>query len=71
MGEIENLISDLQKQIIKLTEELAIALQDIKDFERLAHIWKKDYAILEAKYRRDIGNAQQTIDQLQKELDEL
>ncbi|CAM6004860.1 unnamed protein product [Sphagnum balticum] len=62
---------DLQKQIVKLQEDLAISEQNLKDFEGLALTWQKSYQDLDKKYKRDIGNAQQTIDQLQEELDQL
>jgi predicted nucleic acid-binding Zn-ribbon protein len=38
---------------------------------KLAENWKKGYSDLEKKYKQDIGNAQQTISQLQEENDEL
>jgi hypothetical protein len=67
----EQLIADLNNAAAKLAEDLAIAEQNVKDFERLALTWQKSYKDLEAKYKRDMGNAQQTIGQLQEELDQL
>lgn len=65
----EPIIDDLHKQIAKLQEELEQANQNVKDFESLAHTWKDSYEELYAKYKRDMGNAISTIDQLRADLE--
>ncbi len=64
----EQLIYELQKQIIALEKELAQAQEDIKDFEVLALIWKKSYLEMESRYKIKLGNAEQVIEQLEKDL---
>jgi len=65
----EALIYDLQCQVTKLTEELTQAKQDIEDFEQAAIVWKKGYADMEREYKIKLGNAKQTIEELEKEVD--
>ena len=67
----EQLISDLQKLLGELQMELTQAQADIKDFEELAIVWKKSYGDMERNYRIKLANAEQTIQQLNKELEEL
>jgi predicted nucleic acid-binding Zn-ribbon protein len=66
----EQLISDLLNEITKLKEELDQAKQDILDFERAALIWKKSYGQTEAKLRIKLENAEQTIEELQEDLND-
>jgi predicted DNA binding CopG/RHH family protein len=66
----EQLISELQKENQRLLEELEQAQQDIKDFERLAQVWKKGYSDTERDLRIKLKNAEQTIEQLEEELSE-
>ena len=66
----EHLISQLQDQVIKLESELAIAQQDIKDFEKLAIEWKKGYVDMEKSYRVKLANANLIIEELEFELKE-
>jgi hypothetical protein len=66
----EQLINDLQKQVIKLQEELSQAQVDIKDFEKAAIEWKKGYTDMEIGYKIKLANMQQTVLQLEQELDE-
>lgn len=67
----EQLVNDLLKHNEMLFKELEQAQQDIKDFEKLAVEWRKGYADLERKHRIEIGNLEQTIEELETELDEL
>lgn len=67
----EQLVTDLNKEIDRLTTELAEAQQDIKDFEHLAIEWRKGHVELEIKHRREIGNLKETIKELEKEINEL
>ena len=39
----EQLIYDLQKQVLRLEQELEEANKDIRDFEKLAIEWKKGH----------------------------
>jgi hypothetical protein len=64
----EWLINDLNGQIEKLKVELETAQKDIADFEKLAIVWRKGHRDLENKYRVEIGNLKQTIEELEKEL---
>ena len=64
----EQLIYDLQRQIIRLEEELQQAQLDIKDFEVLAVEWKDGYDKLKIKHQAELGNAQETIEELEKEI---
>jgi archaellum component FlaC len=64
----EWLINDLNGQIEKLKVELETAQKDIADFEKLAIVWRKGHQDLENKYRVEIGNLKQTIEELEKEL---
>lgn len=64
----EQLITDLQKDIDRLTKELEEAQKDIRDFEFLAIEWRKGHTELERKHRIEVGNLKQTIEELEKEL---
>lgn len=66
----EQLINDLQKQIVKLQEDLAISEQNVKDFERLAQTWKKAYD--EETYRLKVkcANLELINESLENELSE-
>lgn len=66
----EQLISELQSKIDKLEMELSQAQKDIRDFEILAIEWKKGYSDMERNYRIKLQNAEQVIEELEKELDE-
>lgn len=66
----EMLIAQLERDIEKLKEELAEAHQDIKDFEELAHTWKKGWEDKEKQYKRKLGNSEKTIEQLEEDLEE-
>jgi archaellum component FlaC len=61
-------IDELEKENRKLKEELEIAQKDIRDFEVLAIEWKKGHSDLERKHRIEVGNLEQTICELVKEL---
>lgn len=65
----EMLIDQLTRENEKLKEELAQAQQDSKDFERLAQVWKKGWEDKEKEYNRKLGNAEQTIEQLESDLE--
>lgn len=65
----EQLINDLQKENARLSLELEQAQKDIRDFEVLAVEWKRGYSDLERKYRVEIANLKQTIEELEEELD--
>ena len=67
---VEWLINDLNSQIEKLKAELEIAQKDIADFELLAVEWRKGHRDLENKCKAEIGNLKQTIEELEKELEE-
>lgn len=66
----EMLIAQLERDIEKLKEELAESQQDCKDFERIAQVWKKGWEDKEKEYKRKLGNAEQMIEQLEKDLEE-
>lgn len=66
----EQLIADLQKQIAKLQEDLAISEENVKDFEHIAATWKKSYGETEKLYKKKLGDAEQFIEQLEKDLKE-
>lgn len=68
MSEVEHLVQAQQKQIETLIQEVADLKSHIEDFERIAHVWKKSYQDMEAKYRIQLGNAAQSISQLEEEL---
>ena len=67
----EQLVNDLQKLLGELQIELTQAQTDIQDFEKLALIWKKSYGDMERSYKTRLANAEQTIQQLNVELEEL
>ena len=71
MQEAENLINDLRKQVAKLQEDLAISEQNVKDFEQLAHTWKDSYDEQVPRLNAKVTNLEQTIEQLETELDEV
>ena len=66
----EQLIYDLQKQVIRLEEELKQANEYIEDFEKAAKTWKSSYRDMERKYKIELMNAKKVIEQLEKELSE-
>lgn len=68
MTGVEQLIRDQEKMIESLQAEVANLHGHVRDFERLAKTWMKSYEELAAKYKRDIGNAHQTITELELEL---
>lgn len=58
---------DLEQQITKLKDDLAVSEQNVIDFERIAHEWKKSYLEMEIKHKVKIKNLEQTIEELKKE----
>ena len=66
----EQFITNIQKQIVKLQEDLAISEQNVKDFERLAQTWKKAYD--EETYRLKVkcANLELINESLENELSE-
>jgi predicted RNase H-like nuclease (RuvC/YqgF family) len=70
MDQVEQLVSDLQKENQQLREELEEAQKDIVDFEVLAKEWRKGYAELELKHRIKVMELEQVIDELEKELED-
>jgi len=68
MSDIEHLIQSQREQIEALIQEVDELKKNIEDFERIAHVWKKSYQDMEAKYRIQLGNAAQSISQLEEEL---
>lgn len=71
MSDIEILINGYQKQIAQLTLENEELKAHVKDFEALAIEWKTGYHDMEKKYRVRLANAEQTVEQLKKELDDV
>ena len=67
----EQLITNLQFQVEKLTQELEQAQKDIRDFEVLAVEWKKGHRDLEAKHKIAIMEKNQIIEELEEEIDKL
>jgi uncharacterized protein YhaN len=67
----EQLIYDLQKQVAKLEEELAQYQQHLLDFELAAKSWKKGYLDMEKCYKVKLVEANQTIEELREEIEEL
>lgn len=63
----EQLVTNLTDQVSKLEKELEEAQQDIKDFEKLAHEWKEGWEKTERDLKIKLANAQQTIEQLEKD----
>lgn len=68
-GTVEDLIRSLEDENERLTKELEQAHQDIKDFERLALVWKKSYQELEFNYSVQLGNKDQVIEDLETDLE--
>lgn len=66
----ESIICELEKDNIKLKAELEQAQQDIKDFEEIAKVWKRSYGEMETKFKILLANAEQVIEQLEKDLKE-
>jgi hypothetical protein len=66
----EQFITNIQKQIVKLQEDLAISEQNVKDFECLAQTWKKAYD--EETYRLKVkcANLELINESLENELSE-
>jgi len=64
----EQLITNLIEKIVRLEKKLEEAQKDIADFEKLAIVWRKGHRDLENKYKAEIGNLKQTIEELEKEL---
>jgi len=71
MSDIEHLIQSQREQIEALIQEVDELKKNIEDFERIAHVWKNSYGEMEAKYRIQLGNAEQSISQLEDELRDL
>jgi predicted RNase H-like nuclease (RuvC/YqgF family) len=69
MDQVEQLVSDLQKENRQLREELEEAQKDIRDFEVLAKEWRKGYAELERKHRIKMMELEQVVTELEKELE--
>lgn len=67
----EQLITDLQKENIRLREELEQAQKDIRDFEILAIEWRKGHKELEIRHQIKLVESQQVIAELEEEIDEL
>ena len=67
----EQLIADLQKQVTKLQEDLAVSEQNVKDFEHIAATWKKSYEEMEMNLKRKLANAEMTIKQMCEDMDDL
>lgn len=65
----EQLINHLQKENVRLAEELEQAQKDIVVFEKLAVEWRKGYADLKRKHNEETANLKQTIEELEKELE--
>ncbi len=70
-GSAEDLIRTLTEETEKLRKEVAQLLEDVKDFERLALVWKKSYQELEFNYAIQLGNKDQIIEELEGELEDL
>lgn len=71
MNEFEHLFNSQVTQIATLTSEVEELTAHLKDFELAAHKWKKGYEDMEKDYKRKLANAEQTIKQLEIELDEV
>ena len=65
---VEELMSQLENQVKKLTEELEQAQKDIRDFEVLAIEWKKGHSDLKIACGRKIMEKDQIIEELKEEL---
>ena len=55
-------------KIKELEEKLAQSEKNVEEFEALAHEWKFAHRDLNLKYKRDIGNLQIRVDDLEAEL---
>ena len=64
----EQLIYDLQKQVLRLEQELEEANKDIRDFEKLAIEWKKGHRELLALHEIEKKHADLILKELQEEL---
>lgn len=67
----EQHIDTLLQDIAKLDSELKEAQEEVKFFENAALTWKKSYGEVIYKLEVKLMEAEQTIDELQKELKEL
>jgi len=71
MSEMEHLFTAQVKKIATLSSEVEDLTKHLRDFEVAANAWKKGYEDMEKDYKRKLANAEQTIGELEKELDEV
>ena len=64
----EQLIYDLQKQVIRLEEELKKANEYIEDFVKIGHIWMKAYNEDVPRLKTKVKTLEGAIEQLEKDL---
>lgn len=69
MSEIETLINDQKKEIDSLNLKIKELEAHVKDFEKIAHVWKNSYEEMDVQYKVKLANTQLVIKELQEELD--